>query len=202
MLGAPGAGKGTQGKSISQKLEIPHISTGSMFREMYESKNPLGVEAAEKYWLNGTLVPDDLTIKLVKETLSSEKCKRGFILDGFPRTIPQANALGGMTEIDHVIYLDVLNYILGDRLSSRRQCKKCDAIYGAANLPSGGICGCGGELYQRDDDSPQRISRRLNEYKVKTEPLVDYYMHRGKLRIISGEGDANTVLEDILHELG
>jgi adenylate kinase len=200
MLGPPGAGKGTQAKQLSRRLGLFHFSTGNMFREMYAQKNPLGIKAAEDYWLAGKLVPDEVTIGLVKETLESPKCSEGFLLDGFPRTIPQAEALGNITSLDHVIYLTVGDSAVIDRLSSRRQCRKCESIYGRANMPEG-KCSCGGELYQRDDDHPSKVSSRLMEYKTKTEPLVDYYINRGKLRIVSGEGEPNAVLEDILHEL-
>ena len=199
-IGPPGAGKGTQAKTLSEKLNIPHISTGAMFREMYSNKSELGVRAAEEYWLKGNLVPDELTTPLVKERLSYEDCKNGFILDGFPRTLPQAMDLDKFASLDNVIYLHVPDEMIIKRLGSRRQCKSCGRIYGEFDIAKEGKC-CGSDVYLRNDDKKETVEARLKEYKIKTEPLVRYYLDYGKITPIDGSRDKNKIFEEILREV-
>ncbi|MFH1637605.1 MAG: nucleoside monophosphate kinase [Candidatus Woesearchaeota archaeon] len=163
MLGPPGTGKGTQAERVAKRLDIPHISTGDMFRQLYEEGNPIGVEAKDKYWGKGNLVPDDITIRLVEERLKKEDCKSGFILDGFPRTIPQAEALDRITTIGKAIDIESSDKTIEERLTSRRQCRKCKRIYGMHIKPKeDGTCDkCGGEIYQRDDDRIEVIKEGL-----------------------------------------
>jgi adenylate kinase len=177
MLGPPGSGKGTYASRIGPKLDIPHISTGEMFRENIKNGTEVG-KLAKKYLDTGELVPDEVTIKMLKERIGQANAKKGFILDGFPRTIPQADALGKITKVDAVVNLVVPDEVVIARLSSRRQCRKCSKIYNVLFLKSKveGICDvCGGELYQRDDDKPATIRERLKEYQKKTQPLINYY---------------------------
>jgi len=177
MLGPPGSGKGTYASRIGPKLDIPHISTGEMFRENIKNGTEVG-KLAKKYLDTGELVPDEVTIKMLKERIGQANAKKGFILDGFPRTIPQADALGKITKVDAVVNLVVPDEVVIARLSSRRQCRKCSKIYNVLFLKSKveGVCDvCGGELYQRDDDKPATIKERLKEYQKKTQPLINYY---------------------------
>jgi len=177
MLGPPGSGKGTYASRIGPKLDIPHISTGEMFRENIKNGTEVG-KLAKKYLDTGELVPDEVTIKMLKERIGQANAKKGFILDGFPRTIPQADALGKITKVDAVVNLVVPDEVVIARLSSRRQCRKCSKIYNVLFLKSKveGVCDvCGGELYQRDDDKPATIRERLKEYQKKTQPLINYY---------------------------
>ncbi|MBU2523254.1 MAG: nucleoside monophosphate kinase [Nanoarchaeota archaeon] len=199
LIGPPGAGKGTQAKTISRELGIPHISTGDIFRRMYSKRHPLGVEAREKYWgpeAGGKLVPDDITIPLVKERLSYEDCKKGFILDGFPRTVQQAISLEKFASLDKVIYLTISDEKTIQRIIIRKQCNKCENIYGSYNFPKDNKC-CGKELYRRDDDDPETIGGRLKEYGDKTELLIKYYLDLGKLRTIEGDDYPERVFENI-----
>jgi adenylate kinase len=177
MLGPPGSGKGTYASRMSPKLGIPAISTGEMFREHMKNGTELG-KKIKKYMETGELVPDDVTVKMLKERISQTDAKKGFILDGFPRTVPQADALDKITKMDAVINLVVPDEIVIARLSSRRQCRKCSKIYNVLFLKPKveGICDvCGGELYQRDDDKPATIKERLKVYQKNTQPLIDYY---------------------------
>ncbi|MBU2589667.1 MAG: adenylate kinase [Nanoarchaeota archaeon] len=197
-LGPPGTGKGTQAERISVELGIAHISTGEMFRQLANEGNPVGVEAKEKYWGKGNLVPDDLTIKLVKERLAKEDCKKGFILDGFPRTIPQAEALDKITKISKVIDIESSEEIIIKRLSNRRQCSKCKKIYGIDVPPKKeGICDiCQGKLIQRDDDREEVIRDRLKVYEKQTKPLIKYY--KEKLITVDGEQPIDKIKQDII----
>lgn len=199
-LGPPGTGKGTQAERVSKELNIAHISTGEMFRQLADEGNPLGVEAKEKYWGKGNLVPDDITIKLVKERLSKDDCKKGFILDGFPRTVPQAKALDDIVDVDHVIDIESSEEIIIKRLTSRRQCMDCKKIYGIDVPPKKeGICDeCGGQLYQRDDDREEVIRERLNVYEKQTKPLIKYYEAQGILKTVDGEQPVQKIKEDII----
>jgi len=200
-LGPPGTGKGTQAERISVELNIAHISTGEMFRQLADEGNEVGVEAKEKYWGKGNLVPDELTIKLVKERLAKEDCKKGFILDGFPRTIPQAEALDKIIKIDKVISIESSEEIIIKRLSNRRQCSKCKKIYGI-DVPSKqeGICDvCQGKLIQRDDDKEEVIKDRLKIYEKQTKPLIDYY--KDKLVKIDGEQPIDKIKQDIIEAI-
>lgn len=200
LLGPPGTGKGTQAERLSQRLNIPHISTGDMFREAATNGSKIGVEARDKYWGKGQLVPDDITIKLVEERIEKPDCKKGFILDGFPRTIPQAKALDKITYIDFVIDIESSYDIIIKRLTQRRQCSKCKKIYGIDLPPKKtGICdACGGSLMQRSDDREEVIRERLSVYQKQTKPLIDYYTKQEKLYVINGEQPIPKILEDII----
>lgn len=188
-LGAPGAGKGTQAEVISQKLEIPTISTGNIIREALKNETEMGLKA-KSFIESGKLVPDDVVIGIIKERLAKDDCKNGFILDGFPRTIPQAEALDEMgVKIDKVVEIQVDDDTIIGRMSGRRVCSKCGASYHVQNKPpkAEGICdSCGGELVQRKDDAPETVLDRLEVYHTQTEPLKDYYANKGILRTADG----------------
>ena len=199
-LGPPGTGKGTQAERISAELKIAHVSTGEMFRQLANEGNQLGVEARDKYWGKGNLVPDEITIGLVKERLKKEDCRNGFILDGFPRTIPQAEALEKIININYVIDIESTDEIIIQRLTSRRQCVNCKKIYGI-NVPPKleGICDvCQGKLYHRDDDKEDVIKERLRVYNAQTKPLIEFYKSKGLLRIVNGENPIEQIKADIL----
>ncbi len=189
-LGAPGAGKGTQAEKVSAKLGIPTISTGNIIREAIKGGTAMGLKARE-YTEAGKLVPDEIVIGIIKERLSADDCKNGFILDGFPRTIPQAEALDAMgIVIDKVIDLEVPDEAIAKRMSGRRVCAKCGASYHLEyKKPSAeGICdACGAELVQRKDDAPETVLERLKVYHSETEPLKEYYSGTGKLKIVEGQ---------------
>lgn len=194
LMGPPGAGKGTQAKILIAKFNIPHISTGDMFREAIKEGTPLGKLAAS-YINDGHLVPDDVTIGLVKERLSKDDCANGYLLDGFPRTIPQAEALEVLTkeigrEVKYVINIDTPKEELVSRICGRRVCKKCGAPYHIVNVRPkvDGICDiCGGELVQRPDDNEEALSIRLEAYTKQTKPLLDFYSKKGLLKTFSGK---------------
>jgi adenylate kinase len=204
LLGAPGAGKGTQAQLIKERYHIPHISTGDMFREAIRNKTPVGL-LADSYISKGNLVPDDVTIALVKERLSQDDCKNGYLLDGFPRTIVQAEALAVLTkeisrEIDLVINVDVDEDKLIDRISGRRMCKGCGASYHIKNLPPKveGVCDvCGGELYIRKDDNVDALKVRLDAYHNQTQPLIDFYAERGLIATVNGDTSLENVFKAI-----
>ena len=193
LMGPPGAGKGTQAKKLISELGIPHISTGDMFREAIKEGTPLGKLAAS-YINDGHLVPDDVTIGLVKERLSKPDCDKGFLLDGFPRTIPQAEALDVMAkeigrEISHVIDIETPKEELVRRICGRRVCKKCGAPYHIINIKPkvDGVCDiCGGELVQRPDDNEEALTTRLEHYEKQTKPLLDFYSKKGLLKTFDG----------------
>ncbi|MEM0358768.1 MAG: adenylate kinase [Candidatus Hadarchaeales archaeon] len=187
IFGPPGAGKGTYGKKISERYGIPHIASGDLIREEIGKGTPLGRKFKE-YVEKGLLGPDEDVIELVKERLSLPDCSKGFILDGFPRTLRQAETLELLCPPDLVLNLDVGEEILVKRLSSRRICSKCGAIYNLVSLPpkEPGKCDrCGGELYQREDDKPEVIRKRLEEYQKLTKPLLDFYARKGILKTIT-----------------
>ena len=195
LLGPPGVGKGTYAKRISKIYNIPQISTGDMFREAIKNKTEIGLKAKE-YMDKGELVPDDITIGIVEERLKKDDCKNGFMLDGFPRTIAQAEALDKIVVIDKVLDFTASEKIIIDRLSGRRICKSCGAIYHIRNIVPKveGVCdNCGGELYQRDDDKPESVKKRLDVYKKQTAPLIDYYKEKELLADI----DANRPIEQV-----
>lgn len=200
LLGPPGGGKGTQARFITEKFGIPQISTGDMLRDAVTNKTDLGLKAKE-YMDAGKLVPDDLVIKIVEERLKRDDCKDGFILDGFPRTLLQAEALDKILtrmskKMDYVINIDVPAEDIVKRLTSRRICKKCGNIYNLLSNPPkiDGRCDiCGGELYQRDDDKEETVRRRLTVYKEDTEPLIMYYKSKGVLKTIDGRKDIDDV---------
>ena len=190
-MGPPGAGKGTQAEKIIENYQIPHISTGDMFRKAIKDQTELGMEA-KRYMDQGALVPDHVTIGIVKDRLSESDCKSGFLLDGFPRTVDQAKALDEIltsldSKIDYVINIDVDLDILKERLTGRRICRSCGATYHMVFNPPAvaGTCDkCGGELYQRKDDNEETVGNRLDVYVSQTKPLLDYYSEMGLLSII------------------
>ncbi len=181
VLGPPGGGKGTYSSRISEKYGIPHIATGDIFRREVDKGTKLGKEVKE-YLDTGALVPDETVIEVVEKRLSEPDCENGFVLDGYPRTTKQAEALDDMTDIDLVINLKVSEDVIIERLSNRRICTECGEIYNLRSLQpeEEGICDkCGGELYQREDDKPEVIKKRLKEYERKTQPLINYYKEKG-----------------------
>lgn len=190
LLGAPGAGKGTQAEVICSKLSIPAISTGNIIREALAKGTEMGIKA-KSYIDAGRLVPDDVVIGIIKERLAKDDCKNGFILDGFPRTIPQAEALDAMgVVIDRVIDIEVSDEAIVNRLSGRRVCSSCGASYHLEYKKPAvqGVCdSCGGELIQRKDDHPDTVLDRLRVYHEQTEPLKDYYSKAGLLRVVEGQ---------------
>ena len=204
LLGAPGAGKGTQAQLIKEKYHIPHISTGDMFREAIRNKTPVGL-LADSFISKGQLVPDDVTIALVKERLSKDDCANGYLLDGFPRTLVQAEALAQLTSdiarpIELVINVDVDENKLIDRISGRRMCKGCGASYHVTNLPPKveGVCDvCGGELYIRKDDNVDALKVRLDAYHNQTQPLIDYYANCGLIATVNGDTSLENVFKAI-----
>ena len=183
-LGPPGAGKGTQAAGVSAHLRIPHISTGDMFRAAIANETPTGLEA-KRYIDLGQLVPDSVVIDMVRERLSESDCAGGYLLDGFPRTVEQAEALDRICAPDAVVDIDVPDERLLARLTGRRVCRKCSGTFHITKLADQNVCPvCGGEVYQRDDDKPATISNRLKVYHEQTAPLIGYYSEQGKLRRI------------------
>ena len=190
LLGAPGAGKGTQAEKICEKLGIPAISTGNMLREAMANGTEMGLKA-KSFIDAGKLVPDEVVIGIIRERLQADDCKNGFILDGFPRTIPQAEALDAMgVRIDRVIDIEVPDEKIAARLSGRRVCLKCGATYHTEykRPKTEGVCDvCGDKLVQRKDDMPETVLDRLKTYHEQTEPLKDYYAKKGNLRVVEGQ---------------
>lgn len=198
LLGPPGAGKGTQAAELAQSLSIPAISTGNIIRAAVKEGTPVGV-IAKGYIDKGELVPDETVVSLVEERLAADDCKNGYILDGFPRTITQAEimVLKGI-EVDRVVNIELADEIIVERLSGRRVCLKCGAAYHVKFNPPAeeGVCGvCGDKLVIRDDDNEEVILNRLSVYHSQTEPLIEFYEKQGKLKSISGEGDVKTTTE-------
>ncbi len=198
LLGPPGAGKGTQAAELAQNLSVPAISTGNIIRAAVKEGTPVGV-IAKGYIDKGELVPDETVVSLVEERLAADDCKNGYILDGFPRTITQAEimALKGI-EVDRVVNIELADEIIVERLSGRRVCLKCGAAYHVKFNPPAeeGVCGvCGDKLVIRDDDNEEVILNRLSVYHSQTEPLIEFYEKQGKLKSISGEGDVKTTTE-------
>ena len=197
-LGPPGAGKGTQAQRICAALNIPQISTGDILRRAIKEQTPTGLKAKE-YIDAGKLVPDDVIIDIVRDRLAQADCQNGYILDGFPRTVPQAEALETIAKIDVVVDLDVADEELIARLSGRRVCLNCGATYHVSRLNGETKCAaCGEALIQRDDDKAETVLNRLNVYHEQTAPLVDYYQKKGNLRVIDGAQDMDTIFESIL----
>jgi adenylate kinase len=209
LLGPPGAGKGTQAVVLAEQLKIPHISTGDIFRKAVKEGTPLG-QKAKSYMDAGLLVPDEVVVGIVQERLEMDDCIDGFILDGFPRTVAQADSLAEILKekgqyIDAVVNIVVPEDILVQRLTGRRVCRNCGATYHVHFTPpaQAGICDkCGGELYQRDDDKEDTVRKRLTEYLDKTSPLIAYYQDKGILKNIDGAQSADAVLEEIRAVLG
>ena len=208
MLGVPGAGKGTQAKKIAAKYEIPHISTGDIFRANIKNGTELGNKAKE-YMDQGLLVPDELVVDLVVDRVGQEDCKNGYVLDGFLRTIPQAEALDSALlnmnqKIDYAINIEVPDQNIVDRMSGRRACLSCGATYHIINIPTKveGICDvCGGSTVLRDDDKPETVLKRLNVYHDQTQPLIEYYANKGVLANIDGTMDMADVFAAIENTL-
>lgn len=200
-LGPPGAGKGTQAAGVSAHLGVPHVSTGDMFRSAIRNQTPTGLEA-KRYLDAGELVPDSVTIAMVKERLSMDDCKPGYLLDGFPRTVDQAIALDAISTPDAVVDIDVPDDRLLDRLTGRRICEKCQGTFHISKLTDETVCPvCAGALYQRNDDKPETISTRLKAYHEQTEPLIGYYSGLGKLRRVNGDNQLEEVFKAILATL-
>jgi adenylate kinase len=200
-LGPPGAGKGTQAERIAERFEIAHLSTGDMLRAEIRNATPLGA-AAKAYIDRGELVPDNVIIDMVKERITREDCKNGFLLDGFPRTVIQAEALSEATDVDFAVNIDVPAERLVARISGRRMCPDCGAAY-HVSMYSEPVCRkCGGKLYQRDDDREETVANRLKVYTEKTAPLIAFYEAAGKLFTVNGDADVDTVTESILKGLG
>ena len=209
LLGPPGAGKGTQADILVKKLLVPHISTGDMFRAAISNGTELGKEA-KSYMDKGQLVPDIVTVGIIRDRISMSDCREGFLLDGFPRTLPQAEALDKLMEemssnLDAVLNISVPLDRLIDRLTGRRMCRNCGTIYHLLyNAPEvENVCdACGGELYQRDDDKEETVKSRLEVYEAQTAPLIDYYEQKGILHTINGDLPINEVTEQLGEALG
>ena len=209
MLGAPGAGKGTQAKMIAEKYSIPHISTGDIFRANIKNNTELG-QKAKGYMDKGLLVPDELVVDLVVDRIAQDDCKSGYVLDGFPRTIPQAECLSSALEnlkekVDYALNIEVPDQSIIERMSGRRACLGCGATYHLVNVPSKkeGICDeCGKELVLRDDDKPETVKKRLDVYHEQTSPLIDYYKSQGVLVTVDGTMELDKVFNSIVDTLG
>ncbi len=209
MLGAPGAGKGTQAKKIADKYGIPHISTGDIFRANIKNGTELG-KKAKTYMDQGLLVPDDLTLELIMDRFQNPDCAKGYVLDGFPRTIPQAEALTRALEekgesIDYAVNVEVPDENIISRMSGRRACLACGATYHIVHIPTKveGICDrCGEKLVLRDDDKPETVQKRLDVYHSQTQPLIEYYAGQGKLAEVDGTAPMEDVFEAIVRILG
>ena len=209
MLGAPGAGKGTQAKKIADKYQVPHISTGDIFRANIKNGTELGMKA-KTYMDQGLLVPDELVVDLVVDRLSQEDCVNGCVLDGFPRTIPQAESLDAALAakgeaIDYAIDVDVPDENIINRMSGRRACVACGATYHIVHIPTKveGICDrCGEKLILRDDDKPETVKKRLDVYHAQTQPLIDYYTSKNVLKSVDGTQDMEDVFQAIVDILG
>lgn len=209
MLGAPGAGKGTQAKKIADKYQIPHISTGDIFRANIKKGTELGMKA-KQFMDQGLLVPDEVTIGMLLDRIHMADCANGYVLDGFPRTIPQAESLSKALDeigekIDYAIDVDVPDENIVNRMSGRRACLKCGATYHVSFAPSKteGICDvCGDSLVLRDDDKPETVQKRLSVYHEQTQPLIAYYSKRGVLKSVDGTQEMNAVFQSIADILG
>ncbi len=209
MLGAPGAGKGTQAKMIAEKYSVPHVSTGDIFRANIKNGTELGKEA-KKYMDQGLLVPDELTVKILLDRVAQDDCKNGYVLDGFPRTIPQAQVLDkALSElddaIDYAINVDVPDENIIRRMGGRRACLTCGATYHVEHIPpkKEGICdACGSELVLRDDDKPETVKNRLDVYHKQTQPLIDFYEAKGILKSVDGTVPMEDVFAAITEILG
>ena len=199
LLGPPGIGKGTVAVKLSKKLSIPHIATGDMLRENVAEKTRLGLKA-KSFMDKGLLVPDNIVIEMIKERMKKDDCKNGFILDGFPRTINQAEEIKD-TKIDKVVNMQASDGVIVERLSRRRVCRKCDFIYHLDFIKPNreGFCDkCSGQLYQREDDKPKAIKERLKVYKEKTEPLINYYQEKGIIADVDGSGTPDDEFKAVL----
>ena len=202
LLGAPGAGKGTQAVRLAEKYNIPHISTGDIFRSNIKGQTPIGI-VAKSYIDKGQLVPDEVTIQIVKERLEKEDCQNGYLLDGFPRTVSQAEALDTFSKVEAVVNVDVpLNKLL-KRITGRRVCAKCGESFHVDYLNGKTDCAkCGAELIQRADDNEATVASRLEVYEKQTAPLIEYYAQKGVLLTVDGDGDIEKVFNSICEKLG
>lgn len=196
LLGAPGAGKGTQAVRIAAAMNIPHISTGDIFRKNIKEKTPVGLKA-KSYIDRGQLVPDEVVVEIVQQRIDEDDCKNGFLLDGFPRTIAQAEALDRLTNIDNVINLEVDLDKLVDRITGRRVCEKCGESYHVSTKKDDICEKCGGRLIQRADDTEETVKSRLNVYKNETAPLINFYKNQGVLKNVDGMKSIEEVFEEI-----
>lgn len=196
LLGAPGAGKGTQAVRIAAAMNIPHISTGDIFRKNIKEKTPVGLKA-KSYIDRGQLVPDEVVVEIVQQRIDEDDCKNGFLLDGFPRTIAQAEALDRLTNIDNVINLEVDLDKLVDRITGRRVCEKCGESYHVSTKKDDICEKCGGKLIQRADDTEETVKSRLKVYKNETAPLINFYKNQGVLKNVDGMKSIEEVFEEI-----
>ena len=202
LLGAPGAGKGTQAVRLAEKYGIPHISTGDIFRSNIKGQTPIGI-VAKSYIDKGQLVPDEVTIQIVKERLEKEDCKNGYLLDGFPRTVSQAEALDTFSKVEAVVNVDVPLGKLLKRITGRRVCAKCGESYHVDYLEGKTTCAkCGADLIQRADDNEATVQARLEVYEKQTAPLIEYYASKGVLLTVDGDGDIEKVFNSICEKLG
>ena len=200
-LGPPGAGKGTQADKICREMSIPHISTGDMLRSAIANATPTGLRA-KAYVEAGALVPDEVLIDMVRDRLNEADCANGYLLDGFPRTVHQAQALDEIKAPDMVVDMEVEDEHLLSRLTGRRVCRACQGTIHISTLKDENVCpACGGELYRRKDDAPETIQNRLNVYHTQTAPLIDFYRRAGKLAPVNGEGTPEEVTAAILRAL-
>lgn len=200
LLGAPGAGKGTQAKQLAKKYQIPHVSTGDIFRANIKNQTPIGIIAKERID-NGQLVPDEITVEIVKQRLLEPDCEMGYLLDGFPRNIFQAQMLDEISNVDKVINIEVDFSKLLNRITGRRVCA-CGQSYHVDTLGGLTKCSvCGGELYQRDDDTEDTVSKRLSVYHNQTAPLIEYYQKQGKLVNVNGDQTIDEVFNEIVEKL-
>lgn len=208
LLGPPGAGKGTQAELLTEKFKLPHISTGDIFRAAVKTGTPLGKKAQE-YLDQGELVPDDIVVGIVDDRLQQPDCQAGFLLDGFPRTIPQAKSLerilaAANRKITAVVNIEVKFEVLITRLTGRRVCRNCGAVYHQINKPeqTSGVCDrCAGQVYQREDDSEETVKKRLEVYQLQTEPLIAFYQQRKLLLTFDGEAPVATTFNQIYSTL-
>ncbi len=201
LLGAPGAGKGTQAVFISNKYDVPHISTGDIFRSNIKERSEIGL-IAKSYIDKGQLVPDEITIKIVENRLKESDCEGGFLLDGFPRTLAQAEAFANIANIDYVIDIEIPFERLLHRLTGRRVCEKCNASYHVDFLGGRTLCECGGKLVHRDDDTEETVSKRIKVYTNQTQPLIQYYKEKDKLISVNGDQAPEAVFEEIVEKIG
>ena len=200
LLGAPGAGKGTLASQISTTYGLPHISTGDIFRANIKNETPIGL-LAKSYIDKGQLVPDEVTCKIVEERLAKDDCKNGYMLDGFPRTLAQAEMLSGIANIDTVINLEVDFSLIMARISGRRVCKSCGETFHISRLQSEQCTRCGGELYQRKDDNPETVQSRLDVYEKQTAPLIAYYKGKGVLFNVNGSTTPEATFAEVSKKL-
>lgn len=201
LLGAPGAGKGTQAAYIVNKYHLPHISTGDIFRSNIKERTEIGL-IAKSFIDKGQLVPDDVTLKIVEKRIAESDCENGYLLDGFPRTLPQAEAFCNIAEVDYVIDIEIPFERLLHRLTGRRVCEKCGASYHVDFLNGKEKCDCGANLIHRDDDTEETVTKRIKVYTKQTQPLIEYYKAKGKLIAVNGDQSPEKVFEEIAQKLG